>query len=132
MSAKDDLELITLVKEQRRFVFYRIGILDDQQRLLYDSHTKGLFGPFYFPLQFTSHPEIQEALKTGKGYAEEYSNVLNQKMIYLARTFDFHGKQYLVRIAFPHRYIEDLRNTFEKGFIFRIFRLLPFFVLLFD
>jgi signal transduction histidine kinase len=115
--AINDQELIKIIKHEKQFVFYRIGLLDDQQRLLYDSHARRLFGPFSFPLQFTSHPEIQEALKSGTGYTEEYSHVLNQKMIYLARCFDFHGKRYLLRLAVPYEQTYELRREFEIGFI---------------
>lgn len=115
--AKDDLELIEILKNERHFVFYRIGLLDDKMCLLYDSHTKRLRGPFFFPLQFSSHAEMLEAEKTGTGYTEEYSQILKQKMIYLARRFDFHNKYYYLRLAFPYEYIQDLRNEFEIGFI---------------
>jgi signal transduction histidine kinase len=115
--AKDDLALIELLKNERRFVFYRIGLLDDRMCLLYDSHTRRLRGAFFFPLLFSSHAEMLEAEKTGTGYAEEYSQVLKQKMIYLARRFEFHNKPYYLRLAFPYEYIQDLRNEFKWGFI---------------
>ena len=116
-SAKDDLELIAMIKKEKHFVFYRIGLFDDKMRQLYDTHTRRLRGPFFYPLEFSTHTEMQQAEKTGAGYSEEYSQILEQKMIYLARRFDFHNKAYYLRLAFPYRYIQDLRHQFEIGFV---------------
>jgi two-component system phosphate regulon sensor histidine kinase PhoR len=113
----NESELIQTLKDQRHFIFYRIGILDDRQRLLYDSHTKGLMRLNFFPLQFTSHPEVKQALKEGIGYSEEYSHILNQKLIYLAKVFNFRGKKYILRLSFSHDYIDKLRHNFEIGFV---------------
>lgn len=115
--AQDEKGLVQTIKDQKHYIFYRIGILDDQQRLLYDSHTRRLLRPLFFPLQFTSHPEVQEALAKGVGYAEEYSHILQQKLIYVAKSFDFQGKVYVLRVAFPYQYTQELRHNFEIGFI---------------
>lgn len=116
-SAPSEPELIQLLKKQKNYEFFRIGLLDNKMYLLYDTHTKRLRGPFFYPLQFSSHPEMQQASRTGSGYCEQYSQVLEQKMIYLARRFDFHGKPYYLRLALPYQYIQDLRHNFEIGFI---------------
>lgn len=116
--AKDDVDLVEMIKTQKPLFFYRIGILDNERRLLYDSHTKRLLGSIYFPLQFITHPEIEEALEYGAGYSEEYSHLLGQKLIYVAKRFDFHGKPYVLRLAFPFKYIQDLREDFTIGFLF--------------
>jgi signal transduction histidine kinase len=115
--AKDEAGLIETIKDQKHYSFYRIGILDDQQRLLYDSHTRRLLRPLFFPLQFTSHPEVQQALETGVGYSEEYSYILAQKLIYVAKSFVFQGKTYVLRLAFPYQYTQELRQNFEIGFV---------------
>ncbi len=115
--ARNDEELIEILKEQRHLFFYRIGVLDSERRLLYDSHTKRLLGPIYFPLQFVTHPEIEEALEYGIGYSEDYSYLLGQKLIYVAKRFDFHNKPYVLRLAFPFQYIQDLRENFTIGFL---------------
>ncbi len=116
--ARNDEELIEILKEQKHLFFYRIGILDNERRLLYDSHTKRLLGPVYFPLQFVTHTEIEEALEYGTGYSEEYSHLLGQKLIYVAKRFNFQGKPYVLRLAFPFQYIQDLREDFTIGFLF--------------
>jgi signal transduction histidine kinase len=116
-AAKDDEELIQILKDQRSQLFYRVGILDHERRLLYDSHTKRLLGTPFFPLQFVTHPEIEEALRQGAGYSEEYSHLLGQKLVYVAKRFDFHGQPYVIRLAFPFQYIQDLRDGFTVWFV---------------
>ena len=116
--AKNAEELVENLKERRSLLFYRVGILDSQRRLLYDSHTKRLLGTPFFPLQFVTHPEIEDALQYGTGYAEEYSHLLGQKLIYVAKRFIFHDEPYVIRLAFPYQYIHDLRYGFTLGFLF--------------
>jgi len=116
--AEDEAGIVQILKKQKKFLFYRVGVLDDQYRLLYDSHTKRLLGAPFFPLKFVTHPELEDALRQGTGYSEEYSHLLGQKLVYVAKRFDFHGKPYIVRLAFPFHYIQDLRNGFTLGFLF--------------
>jgi two-component system, OmpR family, phosphate regulon sensor histidine kinase PhoR len=118
VTAKNDEELVQVLKDHKSQLFYRVGILDNERRLLYDSHTKRLLGTPFFPLQFVTHAEIEEALQNGTGYCEEYSHLLGQKLVYLAKRFDFHGKPYVIRLAFPYQYIQDLREGFTIGFLF--------------
>ena len=116
--AKNDEELVQVLQDHKSQLFYRVGILDNERRLLYDSHTKRLLGTPFFPLQFVTHPEIEEALQSGTGYSEEYSHLLGQKLVYVAKRFDFHGQPYVIRLAFPFQYIQDLRDGFTIGFLF--------------
>ncbi len=113
----DDDSLIAALKNQRHLIFFRVGILDDKHQLLYDSHTRRLLGPYYFPIQSKAHPEVEDAIANGIGYAEDYSKLVGQKLIYLAKRFDLHGKIYVIRLAFPYQYIQDLRKNFEIGFV---------------
>ena len=115
--AQNEEELVQRLKKQRPFIFYRIAILDDAQRTLYDSHIKSLVKPLFFPLRATSHPEVEEALRQGIGYSEGYSHLLERKLIYFAKSFVYNEKTYVVRIAFPHEYIKQLRKNFEFGFV---------------
>ncbi len=114
--AQDEVGLIQTVKSQRPFIFYRIAILDDKQQVLYDSHIRSLVKPLFFPLKDASYPEVKQALEHGTGYAEEFSQLLDQKLIYLAKSFQFQGRTYVLRIAFPHEYIQELRHNFKLGF----------------
>jgi signal transduction histidine kinase len=94
-----------------------MALLDSQGHILYDSHTKHLLRPLFFPFQTNVHPEVEEALREGRGYAEEYSEILKQKLIYMAKVFEFQGKSYVLRVAFPFRYTQELKEKFQFGFI---------------
>jgi two-component system, OmpR family, phosphate regulon sensor histidine kinase PhoR len=116
-NAESDEDLVQMLQDRKRHLFYRVGILDAERRLLYDSHTRRLVGTPSFPLQFVTHPEIEEAIRFGSGHSEEYSHLLGQKLVYVAKQFDFHGKPYILRIAFPFQYIQELRDGFTLGFL---------------
>lgn len=117
LKATSKNDLISILKDQKHYTFFRIALLDSDQRLLYDSHTKRLMRPLFFPFQFTAHPEVEQALAKGHGYAEEYSEILSQKLIYVAKSFKLENKTYVLRLAFPYQYTQELRNNFELGFI---------------
>ncbi len=116
-TAKNEPTLIDIFKEQKHYTFFRIALLDGKQRLLYDSHTKRLMRPLFFPLQYTIHPEVEQALIAGQGYAEDYSEILGQKLIYVAKRFEVEGKTYVLRLAFPYQYTQELKDNLEFGFI---------------
>lgn len=128
--AENEEALKEIIKNQKHYTFFRTALLDKDERVLYDSHTQKLMRPLFFPYQFTSHPEVQQALKTGEGYAEEYSHILGRKLIYVAKCFEYHGKTYVLRIAFPYEYIQELRNNFEIGFLLFSSIVLILFVLI--
>lgn len=116
-SAPNNDALIRRLKEQKPQIFFRVSVISDDMKVLYDSHTKRLFGPRFSQDYVVSHREILEAAETGKGYNEEYSELLAQKFSYLAKAFDFHGKKYIIRTAFPYKYVTDLTRDFEIGFL---------------
>ena len=116
-SAPNDEGLIRLLKEQKPLIFFRVSVISDERKVLYDSHTKRLLGPRFSQEFVVHHPEVLEALKRGIGYHEEYSDLLGQKFSYFAQSFDFHGKTYVIRTAFPYKYITELTHDFELGMI---------------
>lgn len=115
--ADDDAGIAKVLKYQKSLLFFRVGIINNKRELIYDTHTKRLVGSTFFPFQFTTHPEVEQALKENYGYSEKYSYLLEQKLIYLAEKFDFHGKEYIIRLAFPADYIQQLRNRIEFDFL---------------
>ncbi len=116
--ADDEAAISRIMKYQKSRLFFRIGIINDKLQLIYDSHTKHLFGSTLFPFQFITHPEVEEALRGEVGYSEKYSSALEQTLVNIAKKFDFHGKSYIILLSFPQYYIQELRNNFEYGFIF--------------
>lgn len=116
-SAADDQDLIRQIRKLRPLIFHRVALISDEHKVLYDSHTRRLLGSKFSQEYVLHHPEVQQATEEGTGYYEGYSDILSQKFAYLATTFDFHGKTYIMRSAFPYRYVEELMHDFTLGFI---------------
>lgn len=116
-SAPNNDALIRRLKEQKALTFFRISVINDERKILYDSHTKRLLGPRFSQEYVVDHPEVLEAFAHGTGYVEDYSDLLGQKFSYFAKSFDFHGKTYVMRTAFPYKYVTELTHDFEMGMI---------------
>ncbi len=116
-SAPNNDALIRRLKEQKPLIFFRVSVITDERKVLYDSHTKRLLGPRFSQEYVVDHPEVIEAFETGFGYNEDFSELLGQKFSYFAKSFDFHGKTYIMRTAFPYKYVVELTQDFEIGII---------------
>jgi two-component system, OmpR family, phosphate regulon sensor histidine kinase PhoR len=116
-TASDNNAIIHRLKEQKGPLFVRVSVITNDLQVLYDTHTKRFLGPTFSQEYRVSHPEVLQAFREGIGYHEEYSNLLGQKFAYFAKMFNFHGKTYVVRTAFPYHYVAELRYDFEVGFI---------------
>jgi two-component system phosphate regulon sensor histidine kinase PhoR len=114
--APDNVELVKYLKEQKPLIFFRVSIITDERKILYDSHTRRLLGPEFTQEYVVHHPEVIEAFRDGKGYHEEYSDILGQDFAYFAKSFDFHGKTYVMRTAFPFNYVNHIIRNFEIMF----------------
>lgn len=114
-TAPNNDALIRRLKEQKPLIFFRVSVITDERKVLYDSHTKRLLGPRFSQEYVVDHPEVLQAFREGKGYHEDYSELLGQKFSYMAQAFDFHGKTYIMRTAFPYKYITEITNDFEIG-----------------
>ncbi len=128
--APNDDALIRRLKELKAVVFFRMSVINNEHKVLYDSHTKRVLGPRFSSEYIVSHPEVLEAFKTGRGYHEDYSQLLSQKFAYLAIAFDFHGKTYVLRTAFPYKYVTELTHDFETGVIILAAAILMLFSLM--
>jgi len=115
--APNNNALVRRLKEQKGIMFFRSSIITNEHKVLYDSHTKRLLGPKFSQDYVVAHPEVLEAFQEGTGYYEDYSQILNQKFSYFAKAFDFHGKTYVLRTAFPYQYIKEAIHDFEIGFL---------------
>lgn len=109
--------LIRRLKDQKSLMFFRSSIITNEHKVLYDSHTKRLLGPKFSQDYVVDHPEVLQAFQEGTGYQEDYSQILNQKFAYFAKAFDFHGKTYVLRTAFPYQYVREVLHDFEIGFL---------------
>jgi two-component system, OmpR family, phosphate regulon sensor histidine kinase PhoR len=113
----DDYALIATLKNSKHKVFFRVGIYNEDRKVLYDSHAKRRLGPKFSQEYAIDHPEVNEAFEKGIGTYEDYSDISEQKMYYLAKSFDFHGKRYVLRVAVPYQYVLDFTQNFEIGFL---------------
>ena len=116
-SAPSDQELVRRIKDQKAQIFFRVGIITDEQKILYNTSAQRVVSPRITQEYVVDHPEVLEAFATGTGYNEDYSDILNQKYIYFAQRFDFHGKKYVMRSACPYKYVMDLTRNFELGLL---------------
>lgn len=129
-SAPNNAALVRRLKDQKSLTFFRVSVISNEGKLLYDSHTKSLLGPRFSQEYVIDHPEIKEAFDHGKGYYEDYSELLQQKFSYFAKSFDFHGKNYVIRTAFPYKYFSDLTDEFEIALLFLTTTMLLLFSIL--
>jgi len=128
--APNNEALIRYLKGQKPVFFFRVGIISNKRKVLYDSHTKRVLGAAFSQEFVVSHPEVLEAFETGSGYHEEYSDILEQDFAYYAKAFEFHGKTYVLRTAFPYQYVQKLLSDFQTGFLLlSSFGLLSFSIL---
>lgn len=109
--------LIRKMKELKWMIFFRVSVITNERKVLYDSHAKKLLGPSFSQEHTVDHPEVNQAFRVGIGYHEGYSQLFKQDFAYMAKAFDFHGKTYVLRMAFPYRYIISLTRDFEIGFL---------------
>ncbi len=116
-TAPNDEMLVLYLKNQKPLIFFRVSIINSERQVLYDTHTKKLLGSKFNQQYVVHHPEVLEALEHGTGYNEEYSAILKQKFAYYAKSFDFHGKTYVLRTAFPYKYLSEITHDFEIGFL---------------
>jgi two-component system phosphate regulon sensor histidine kinase PhoR len=76
----------------------RVTVLDSAGHVLVE--TDAIAG------ELASHadrPEIREALRAGRGFADRYSATLNKHLFYAARAISRHGRTVgVVRVALPH------------------------------
>lgn len=115
--APDDEALVQRIKDQKPVIFFRVSVITDDHKVLYDTHTKRLLKPNFNREYVVNHPEVLQAFQEGKGYTESYSKLLGQRFAYMAKAFDFHGKTYVLRTAFPYLYVAEVIRDFEIGFI---------------
>lgn len=116
-TSPDKFSMVTKLKNSKHKVFFRIGVYDQDRKVIYDSHAKRRLGPKFSQEYVIDHPEVNEAYARGIGTFEDYSDISEQKMYYLAKAFDFHGETYVLRVAVPYNYVMDFTQNFEIGFL---------------
>jgi two-component system phosphate regulon sensor histidine kinase PhoR len=131
----DDDDLVTGLKDQKSIIFFRVAVITNEKKVIYDSHVKRVLGDTFDPEYIVNHPEVNMAFEKGAGYSEEYSKILDQEFAYFAKAFNFHGKIYVLRIAFPLKYVEAITKDFEIGvfgsaaFVLLLFSTMTWFII---
>jgi len=122
-----DEAIVRHLKEKSHVLFFRVSIITSERQVLYDSHAKRLLGPKFSQEYIVEHPEVLAAFKEGRGLNIDYSDLLGEKFFYMAKAFDFHGKTYVIRTAYPYPYVAELIHDARLGFIFLVSMVLFFF-----
>lgn len=120
-------ELIQSLKRQEYYAFFRMSLINDKGLVIYDTHMGRLLGPQFQPYYHVEHNEVKEALKKGVGYVISKSDTFGGKFAYVAETFQFQDKTYVLRTAFPYEQILDLTGHFKVGVLLYSFVVLLFF-----
>lgn len=123
-------ELIQSLKRQEYYAFFRMSLINDKGLVIYDTHMGRLLGPNFHPYYHVEHNEVKEAIKKGIGYVISKSDTFGGKFAYVAETFQFQGKTYILRTAFPYEQILDLTGHFKIGILIYSFLVLLFFNIL--
>ncbi len=100
--------MIDALSAHQSLVFFRVTLLSEDGRILYESHTDRSALPLY-----KRHPEIEDALSHKIGYHEDYSYHFGEQFAYIAQAFSFQGKIFILRTAFPIKQINDLSRNFK-------------------
>ena len=100
--------MIDILSANQSLVFFRVTLLSDDGRVLYESHADRSALPLY-----KRHPEIEEALSHRIGYHEDYSYHFGEQFAYIAQAFKFQGQTFILRTAFPLNQINDMSKNFK-------------------
>lgn len=114
----DDYAMVATLKEMKNRIFFRVGVLNESSKIVYDSHAKRRLGANFSQEFVLEHPEITDALDKGVGVFEGESTISDQRMFYMAKAFDFHGKKYILRVAIPQTYVKDATLQMQLGLLF--------------
>jgi len=134
-SSVDEFELISKLREYQGQIGFRFSIIDSKMRVLYNSHEKRFMTSYLEEGQVAHYPEVKQAMQSEVGYHETYSEALDQDIAYLAKTFEFQNEVYVLRMAFPLQFVNEIKNSFEIGFllmgaaILLLFSLVTWFIL---
>ena len=100
--------MVDVLSANQSLVFFRVTLLAEDGRILYESHADRSALPLY-----KRHPEIEDALSHRIGYHEDYSYHFGEQFAYIAQAFNFQGKTFILRTAFPIKQIKDLTSNFK-------------------
>ncbi len=107
--------MLEKLKEGHIYGFFRMSLLDEEGYVLYDSHEEQFVDDH--SREYADHIEVEQALREGIGYSEEYSHRFLQPFAYVAKAFEFQGERYVLRTAFPLKEIKRITDETKLGFL---------------
>lgn len=119
LSSMEDAEhMVQFLKRKEYSFFIRVTVMTEDGHVFYDSHAEKVLGDSYDSEFVTRHPVVALALEQGMAYKEAYSDLFEQKLAYTAIAFlSKQNQRFVVRTAYPVRYIEEMIGYFELGLI---------------
>ncbi|MFQ5729513.1 MAG: hypothetical protein ACE5GN_04040 [Waddliaceae bacterium] len=88
----NDEALISKIKEQKALVFFRVSVVTNERKLLYDSHTKRLLGPRFSQEYVVNHPEVLRAFREGKVITRDTQKFFPKNLLILRNLSNFTAK----------------------------------------
>ncbi len=104
---------IKFLKALESKIFYRISLIDEEGNLIYDSKIEKLPKEKEHPHYYLSRREIIQAKEKQSGYREGWSELFLETFAYVAKAYNFEGKQYFLRAAFPIKEMERITRPFQ-------------------
>src|SRR5262245_34645154 len=90
--AKDEEQLIALLKESEGFFFFRVSLFDSNGTTLYDSSRGELTADGQKPKTNLTRAEVEEALQKKIVFLVGESSLLAAKLAYVEIAFDVNGR----------------------------------------
>lgn len=108
------------------FLFYHPSLFNDRGEMIFDAAVLAR------KQSYTSHPlahsQMQAVLEKGLYEYEEYSEVFEQKLMYVMISFQNNGKYYVLRAEFPYAPMEEVSHQIKTEFLITCFVALLFFI----
>lgn len=120
----DFQDLVHFLNNQKERLFFRVTLFGEQGQLLYESvqdsstlDSKGVSQAELERRNFLKNNEVRQALDTGHGYSQHYSNLTSQAMAYVARSFDYGGLRYVIRTSSPLEPLLSLESNLHLAIV---------------
>lgn len=95
-----------LLSGVRAHIFYEVSLYDGKGDLLYEEQKPESRTP----------PEVLKALQAKSSFTIEPSTTFQKKFVFLASSFSYQGKTYVLRCGFPYGPIEGFTEEFSRWF----------------
>ena len=110
-------QMLQMLKQTDDYIFYRVSLYNAEGDVYYDTQYGILFGAATPSLYPTQHPEVLEALQGEPVYYIGQGQYEEKTLAYVIEAFDFHGKQFILRAAFPYSQMQVFSQQFYVLFI---------------